>query len=181
MFRCASAPFRPRSGSAIPFRRTLRFPADEGALTCARTRVCAPAPQQLFVFCLHRFTHLAQTADRLHNKGEDFLRKLGRFRAKSGNHRPITPLFSTDLPSPRRKTHSHAFSRRRNWGTSTLRTGIRREHERSHPYSTVIQLLNHRKRLSNPPRCAAIFLGFCIGLFAASRCAKHDSGGKQGV
>lgn len=174
MFRCASALFRPRPGSAIPFRRALRFPAGEGALTCARTRVCAPSPQQLFVFCLHRFTHLAQTADRLHNKGEGLGVKTGTFRVKSGDLRPITPLFSTDFPSPRRKITFTRLLAASKLGNGHLAQGKASGARKRHPYTTVIQALNQHKYLSNLSRCAAIFSAFASA-FSPHRTAQNTT------
>ena len=83
--------------------------------------------------------------------------KTGTFRAKSGDHRPITPLFSTDLPSPRRKiTFTRLFSVSK-LGNGHLAQGKASEARKRRPYTTVIQVLNQHKCLSNLSRCAAIF------------------------
>ena len=179
MFRCFRS-FSPSVGDRDPVPACPRFPAGEDALTCAHTHTRTPAPQQLFVFCLHLFTHPAQGVDRLHNKGEGLGVKTGTFRAKSGDHRPITPLFSTDLPSPQKKiTFTRLFT--------ALKLGIRHPAQEKAPggrktrtYPIVFQSLNQHKFLSNRSRCAAIFLGLCSGFCTASHCAKHHSGGKQG-
>ena len=173
MFRCASAPFHPRSGTAIPFRRALRFPAGEDALTCAHTPTRTPAPQQLFVFCLHLFTYPAQGIDRLHNKGEGLGVKTGTFRVKSGNHRPITPLFSTDLPSPRRKiTFTRLFAASK-LGNGHLAQGKASGARKSSPYTIEIQALNQHKCLSNLSRCAAIFSAFASAF--SPHCAAQNT------
>ena len=164
---------RPRSCSGMP-------PAFRRVKTLSRAHTRTPAPQQLFVFCLHLFTHPAQDVDRLHNKGEGLGVKTGTFQVKSGNHRPITPLFSTDLPSPRRKiTFTRLFAASK-LGNGHLAQGKASGARKTHPYTTVIQALDQHKCLPNPPRCAAIFLGLRIGLFAAPHCAKHHSSGKRG-
>ena len=171
---CRFALFRPRPATAATLRRALPFPSGEAALTFARVRARAPAPQQLFVFCLHLFTHPTQVVDRLHNKGEGLAAKTGAFRAKSGNHRPITPLFSTDSPSPRKKiTFTRLFA------VSKLGNGCLAQEKVSgaritHPYTIVIQPLNQYKRLSNLSRCAAIFSAFASA-FSPHRAAQNTT------
>ena len=143
--------FSPSVGDRDPVQACPHFPAGEDALTCA------PAPQQLFVFCLHLFTHPAQGVDTLHNKGEGLGVKTGTFRVKSGGYRPITPLFSTDLPSPQKKiTFTRLFSASK-LENGHLAQGKASKARKRRPYTTVIQVLNQHKCLSNLSRCAAIF------------------------
>ena len=160
---------RPRSCSGVPspFRRVK-------TLSHSRARIRAPAPKQLFVFCLHLFTHPAQDVDRLHNKSEGLGVKIGTFRAKSGDHRPIMPLFSSDLPSPRRKitfTRLFAASELENGHLAQGKASVARKRR---PYTTVIQALNQHKRLSNLSRCAAIFSVF-KSAFSPHRTAQNTT------
>ena len=100
--------------------------------------------------------------------------KTGTFRAKSGDHRPITPLFSTDLPSPRRKiTFTRLFSASK-LGNGHLAQGKASRARKRHPYTTVIQALNQHKRLSKLSRCAAPFSAFASA-FSPHRTAQNTT------
>ena len=173
MFRCFRS-FSPSVGDRDPVPACPRFPAGEDALTCAHTHTRTPAPQQLFVFCLHLFTHPAQGVDRLHNKGEGLGVKTGTFRAKSGDHRPITPLFSTALPSPRKKitfTRLFSASKLENGHLAQGKASVARKRR---PYTIVIQALNQHKRLSKLSRCAAPFSAFASA-FSPHRTAQNTT------
>ena len=150
------------------------LPPGKAALPFAHAHTRTPAPQQLFVFCLHLFTHPEQDVDRLHNKGEGLGVKTGTFLVKSGDHRPIIPLFSTDSPSLRKKiTFTRLFAASK-LGNGHLAQGKASGARKTHPYTTVIQALNQHKCLSNLSRCAAIFSVF-VSTFSLHHTAQETA------